>query len=115
MDKTCKPTFREIVVTGGLGIAASTQIFSLDGDGSWRDGPDLPFAELSGGASVQLETTFLVVAGLGREQEGDPGDGIGSILWFDPDAEEWVFAPQALTNPRWEFGAALIPQGYVEC
>ncbi len=107
---------REILVTGGLDMTATTRIFSLDGDQTWRDGPPLPFEELSAGASVQLETTFLVVGGLGRETEDDPVTyAVGSVLWFDPDEEEWAFAPQALTNPRWDFAAVMVPQGFVEC
>ena len=48
---------REIVVAGGIPAASGfstsgVEIFSLDGDGQWREGPPLPYA-MNGGASVQ--------------------------------------------------------------
>ncbi len=104
-------SIREIVAAGGLGLdPATSEIYSLDGDSTWRPGPDLPIGgDLSGAASVQLEDTFMIVSGVST------AGASGSIFWFDPDEEVWVEASQVVTNPRWQFAAFLAPPGYVDC
>ena len=97
-----------VVVAGGFSSSKSF-IFNLDTE-TWRRGPELP-ATLYGGASVQLQETFLVVSGV----EG----GINlskSIFKFVTSPEEgWIELPQQLWSGLTNCDAILVPQDFVEC
>ena len=96
-----------VVVAGGY-YRSNSVIFNLETE-TWRSGPDLP-TRLGGGASVQLQDTFLVVTG------NDPETGFESeaIYKFVTSPEEgWLQLPHKCRTVTSD--AILVPQDFIEC
>ena len=102
-----------LVVAGGKprsgGFSNSSVIFDLDTE-TWRTGPDLPIG-LYGGASVQLDDTFLIVSGLGSES----GTSKSIFKFVTSPAEGWFELPKKLSEGWISFDAFLVPQDFMEC
>ena len=103
-----------VVVAGGFQISRSqvsnsTFIFDLNTQ-TWRKGPDLPM-RLYGGASVQLQDTFLIVSG---------NQGMAEYSWsifkFVTSPEEgWLELPQRVPISGVYLDAILVPEDFIEC
>ena len=92
----------KMVVAAGGNNEQSTEFLPVDGE-AWHFGPDLPY-RIELGASVQLQSTFLIVG-------GSNGSNLDTILKFDVEAEEWILL-EHLTNSRKYTAAFLVPDDY---
>ena len=96
---------RMIVAAGGA-YEQSTEFLIVDDD-MWHFGPDLPF-EIYGGASVQLQNSFLIVGGY----NANIGNYLDTIWTFDIETEEWTELNQHLTTARRYTAAFLVPDNF---
>jgi len=106
-----------VVVAGGLdrevfSTVDSSEIFDVAA-GEWSAGPSLPVL-IGSGSSVQLDDTFVIVAGIERAIDEEPPPSASAKL-FIFDGEQFVQLPALLTLPRKEATAIRLPAGTFAC
>ena len=102
------PNGTSMIVAAGGYRKQTTEFLNLDDLNVWHYGPDLPYDFMFGGASVQLEKTFLIVGG-----EADTGY-LNTIWMFDPGNEEWTSLDQTLRRSRRTTTAFLVPDSFCQ-
>ena len=95
----------KVVVAAAGDNEGSTEFLNLE-ETEWHFGPQLPNV-IKGGASVQLENTFLIVGG-----NDDGRDALDTIWTFDTDAETWVLLNEHLATARRYTAAFLVPDDF---
>ena len=93
-----------VVITGGERLD-STEVFSLDTQ-QWSNFARLPI-DISYGASVQYEDSFLIVGGYSFN-DGE----LDTIYRFNVIDNSWDLLPQRLGFPKYEIAAFLVPESY---
>ena len=93
-----------VLVAGGVN-ERSTEFLNLD-EGSWFEGPMLPY-EIRLGSSIQVEDTLLIVGGY------NTGMGLLDTLWkFDLGSEDWMLLDRKLEIPRDQMTAFVVPNSF---
>ena len=81
--------------------AGTSQIYSFE-TGAWRTGPTLPTSSAFS-ATLPLGDTFIVIGGKQRS-----GEGLTTVLEYDPVNEEFVVREETLSEEKWQVATVLV-------
>ena len=100
-----------VVAAGGFRYSQSSpldtvQIFDVDTE-TWRMSEQSLPDQLTYGAVVQLDDTFLIVGGKTAQ---NPALSSDRILQFEPDSETWIERGERLALPRDSHMAVLVDE-----
>ena len=96
----------QIILAAGGRYDQTTEFLNVEDD-KWHFGPDLPY-DIYGGASVQLENTFLIAGGYSIISNAY----LDTIWSFDTEVEEWTLLNEHLTIGRLTTAAFLVPDEF---
>ncbi len=76
----------------------------------WEPRANLPY-DISDGASVPYQDSFLIVGGF----SSNSGIYLDSIQYYNPNLDRWEMLPQSLGIERNYPTAFLVPDSYANC